>query len=164
MTNTHEARQEWWEKPGRMEDLEQRFKPDGLLRLARSTPEYYDSHGHYLPGLAVLALTYHADLVEARAVAEQIHAALAEANVPRSEGVGEPLFSDAHRVRLLYQDRDEARAQVERMREALDEIKGNVYLYRIGELPLDDALVRAIEESLVGAYAAVPDPEEDSDV
>jgi hypothetical protein len=76
MTNTHEARQEWWEKPGRMEDLEQRFKPDGLLRLARSTPEYYDSHGHYLPGLAVLALTYHADLVEARAVAERTREAL----------------------------------------------------------------------------------------
>ena len=46
---------EWWEKPGRVEDLRLRFKPDGLLRLARSTPEYYESHGHYLPGLAVLA-------------------------------------------------------------------------------------------------------------
>jgi hypothetical protein len=135
MTNTHEARQ-------------------AIIR------EYGIEDSVRLPVVGALV----DDLVEARAVAEQIHAALAEANVPRSEGVGEPLFSDAHRVRLLYQDRDEARAQVERMREALDEIKGNVYLYRIGELPLDDALVRAIEESLVGAYAAVPDPEEDSDV
>jgi hypothetical protein len=133
MTNTHEARQ-------------------AIIR------EYGIEDSVRLPVVGALV----DDLVEARVVAEQIHTALAEANVPRSEGVGEPLFSDAHRVRLLYQDRDEARAQVERMREALDEIKGNVYLYRIGELPLDDALVRAIEESLVGAYAAVPDPEEDA--
>jgi hypothetical protein len=35
--------------------LRRMFKPDGLLRLARSTPEYYDTHGDYLPGVALLA-------------------------------------------------------------------------------------------------------------
>jgi hypothetical protein len=60
-----QAREEWWEKPGRMEDLERQFKPDGLLRLARSSQDYYDSHGHYLPGVAVLALHYAAALAEA---------------------------------------------------------------------------------------------------
>jgi hypothetical protein len=84
---------------------------------------------------------------------------LAEANVPRSEGVGEPLFSDAHRVRLLYQDRDEARAQVERMREEADRQLGRHLCYTSEDSR--ESFWRAVDTALA---AAVPDPEEDSRV
>ena len=62
---------EWWEKPGRIEGLERTFKPDGLRRLALSSPDYYDSHGYYLPSVAVLAMHYHAELARVSREAEQ---------------------------------------------------------------------------------------------
>jgi hypothetical protein len=37
---------------------------------------------------------------------DDVHTALAEANVPRADAVDEPLYSEAHRVRLLYGERD----------------------------------------------------------
>jgi hypothetical protein len=130
MTNTHEARQ-------------------AIIR------EYGIEDSVRLPVVGALV----DDLVEARVVAEQIHTALAEANVPRSEGVGEPLFSDAHRVRLLYQDRDEARAQVERMREEADRQLGRHLCYTSEDSR--ESFWRAVDTALA---AAVPDPEEDSRV
>ncbi len=38
-----------------MRQIQTYFKPDGLGRLARSTQEYYESHGDYLPNVAALA-------------------------------------------------------------------------------------------------------------
>ncbi len=38
-----------------MEWIRDRFKPDGLLRLAHSTQDYYDQKGYYLPDVAALA-------------------------------------------------------------------------------------------------------------
>lgn len=46
--------------PGQMEWIQQRFTIDGLERLARSTQDYYDTHGWYLPDVSALA---HAALV-----------------------------------------------------------------------------------------------------
>lgn len=47
--------------PEQMEWILNRFKIDGLERLARSTQDYYDTHGNYLPDVAALA---HAALKE----------------------------------------------------------------------------------------------------
>jgi hypothetical protein len=53
-----------------------------------------------------------ADVLEAAAdELDAIHTALAEADVPRSEGVDEPLFSDAHRVRLLRERAERAESR-----------------------------------------------------
>jgi hypothetical protein len=41
--------------PEQMEWIRDRFKPDGLRRLARSTPDYYEQKGYYLPDVAALA-------------------------------------------------------------------------------------------------------------
>ena len=41
--------------PEQMEWIRDRFKPDGLQRLARSTQDYYDQKGYYLPDVAALA-------------------------------------------------------------------------------------------------------------
>ncbi len=38
-----------------MELIRGRFNPDGLLRLAHSTQDYYDQKGYYLPDVAALA-------------------------------------------------------------------------------------------------------------
>lgn len=38
-----------------LEWIRDRFKPDGLLRLAQSTQDYYDHKGYYLPDVAALA-------------------------------------------------------------------------------------------------------------
>jgi hypothetical protein len=103
----------------------------------------------------------------------EIHSALAEANVPRSEGVGAPLFPDAHRVRLLYQDRDEARAQVERMREALQlgnrlaaatfglvgAVEEPFYGKPFTTTPTFIACVNEAEAAAAAFRAADPDPE-----
>lgn len=45
-------------------------------------------------------------LTEAQRERDDVHTALAEANVERAAGIDEPLWSEAHRVRLLYQQRD----------------------------------------------------------
>ena len=52
--------------PEQMEWIRERFKPDGLLRLAHSTQDYYDSHGYYLPDVAALAYMDGAELSRLR--------------------------------------------------------------------------------------------------
>jgi hypothetical protein len=56
-----------------MEWIHDRYKVDALERLARSTPDYYNTHGNYLPDVSALA---HAAIREA----QRLHAALAVAN------------------------------------------------------------------------------------
>lgn len=58
--------------------IEDRFKPDGLLRLARADRDYVDSHGHYLPDVAALALRYHGEAARLR---EERDAAQREADI-----------------------------------------------------------------------------------
>ena len=63
--------------PEQMEWIHDRFKIDGLARLARSTPDYYEQKGYYLPDVAALA-----------------HAALSALDeLRRAIGGAEPLIS-----------------------------------------------------------------------
>ncbi len=48
--------------------IQGRFKLDGLARLARSTPDYYETHGDYLPDVAALAHAALTELYEARGI------------------------------------------------------------------------------------------------
>lgn len=54
-----------------MEWIHDRYKVDALERLARSTPDYYKTHGDYLPDVSALA---HAAIYEA----QRLHSALEE--------------------------------------------------------------------------------------
>lgn len=54
-----------------MEWIHDRYKVDALERLARSTPDYYKTHGDYLPDVSALA---HAAIREA----ERLRSALEE--------------------------------------------------------------------------------------
>jgi len=72
--------------PEQMEWIHDRFKIDGLERLARSTQEYYDQKGYYLPDVAALAhaaLTALDTLREAIGSAEPLISMNGETTMPR---------------------------------------------------------------------------------
>ncbi len=60
-----------WRTPEQMRQIQSYFKPDGLGRIARSTPEYYETHGDYLPNVAALAHAALVALVAAEARADE---------------------------------------------------------------------------------------------
>lgn len=59
--------------------LREKFKDDGLRRLAASSPDYYDSHGSYIPELAALMLAERAALAASEAQVKQLQERLANA-------------------------------------------------------------------------------------
>lgn len=62
--------------PEQMEWIRVRFKPDGLVRLARSTQDYYDHKGYYLPDVAALAYANGLERDALLAVVSQMQASL----------------------------------------------------------------------------------------
>ncbi len=58
-----------------LELIRNRFKPDGLLRLAHSTQDYYDQKGYYLPDVAALAYVTACELEQAEAKWAERHLA-----------------------------------------------------------------------------------------
>ena len=58
--------------PEQMDWIRERFKPDGLERLARADRDYLDSHGYYLGDVAALALDNHERLARAVWIAQHL--------------------------------------------------------------------------------------------
>lgn len=86
-----------------MEWIHDRYKVDALERLARSTPDYYETHGNYLPDVSALAHAALLALEDERAMAEQSIETLRDLHknwrriIDEQDADGDPLIEN-----LLY--------------------------------------------------------------
>jgi hypothetical protein len=67
-----------------MEWIHDRFKLDGLERLARADREYADAHGYYLPDVAALAHAALEALAACRRERDEVYAVNAANNYDRA--------------------------------------------------------------------------------
>lgn len=107
--------------PEQMEWINDRFKIDALARLARSTPDYYESKGYYLPDVAALA---HAALLALEAKVEEV--AVASRALDLASECLKALWVDASRdIELHWREAgipfEPARCAIDGARAALQE-------------------------------------------